>query len=73
MNWISVNDRLPEDIRNVLVTDGTDVSQARYESDGFHFSAFDLLIADNRCGFADIELWGDITHWCEINLPETDK
>lgn len=56
--WISVKDRVPEDDRRVLVTDGVSVLETRHNGSGFKmprpFPA-GLLV--------------DVTHWCELPSP----
>ena len=77
MEWISVEDRLPEDVGEVLVCNWNehtdmDCTVAYYQAkrDMWHAST-DMLDAFNYDGGAQINIDQDVTHW--MPLPEPPK
>lgn len=62
-DWISVNDKLPENIRSVLVWDSVD-------NDVFtgYYCKYNGWTVD---GFYDVEYHFNVTHW--MPLPEPPK
>ena len=57
MNWTSVNDSLPLDETEYLVTDGTNVTLASY------------LRWSNRSGWTVGKAYGAITYWAVLPEP----
>ena len=72
MEWISVEDRLPQDKKSVVVTDGlTSYAIAWYGHNRDWVAETDLLDAENYDGHCHIELDANITHW--MPLPDPPK
>lgn len=65
VNWISVNDRLPDDIRDVL-------TKGRY---GVHTACFELGSDGDPCWWSDEVRKADfktsVTHWAELDTNMT--
>jgi hypothetical protein len=58
MEWISVKERLPEDDKWVLVTDGLGIGLAQYNLD-----------QDDFFGYNERKVRGYITHWMPLPKP----
>lgn len=58
--WISCGDRLPEDSKRVLVTDGENIEITLF--DGSEWEMY------NQYG-NHYELYGDVTHWMPLPIP----
>ena len=73
MNWVAVNENLPEKYQRVLVTNGKEIC-LHYKQSGLIWEderGYDLYCScpenHDRCDFRE----GDITHWMPLpNLPE---
>ena len=71
--WIDVNDRLPENTGEVLVTDGRgSYAVAWLGGDLLWGAAVDMLDASNWDGGCTIELDETVTHWAEIPCQHTE-
>lgn len=61
--WIDVNDKLPKDLGNVIVTDGQgSYCVAYFDDDGWNISLSMIFI--EYC--YEISIHYEITHWKEI-------
>lgn len=58
MNWISVNDRLPDNSKEMLVMDNFN---------RFWLAAYEHNHWEDTATYSRMS---DITHWCEITYPE---
>ena len=73
MIWISVKDRLPENIDDVLITDGEDVVIAYYSRGGWGYQE-GILEAENYDGMAVIRISTKPTHWAPLpELPQENS
>ena len=67
MKWIDASKELPDDTREVLVSDGYSsyvVAWYREKDNSWHISTD--LIEVNTEGFIDMDQ-SDVAEWCEIN------
>jgi hypothetical protein len=62
-NWISVKDRLPEELKDVIATDGKIVHEAHWYK---HSYMEELDWYNWKFGY-----WKDVTHW--MPLPQLPK
>ena len=63
INWIPVAQRLPEPYADIFVTDRRVIERALLNGDN-EFVAYDLK---------RVIPFNFITHWAEINLPESES
>ena len=65
--WISINDALPPDIEDVLVSDCEDYAVGWWDSNtGKWYPSVDMLYVENDCGDAEIEFCFDVKWWQAI-------
>jgi len=74
LEWISVEDRLPEehDIVDVYCSDGRNTEIEFYDG-GFYGPEQDFSVDD--CGYgclSNTDLINDVTHWMPLPEPPTD-
>lgn len=69
MEWIRVEDRLPEDGAEVLTSDGKTMSVADYSS----YSGWSAMAAGElaRDWHDDVIARIKVTHWMPVRLPKT--
>lgn len=67
MKWINVNERLPDNTEEVLVTDGLESYAIAYykKADGYWEASYDLLEVTSYSGGCII-ICGNITHWMPL-------
>ena len=65
--WISVDDRLPEDRASVLITNGSIVGHARIVENGYFGPIFGIIASNDRVPSYNV------THWMPLPTPPEAK
>lgn len=67
IDWISVDERFPDEYKEVLIFRPEDEKMVAY------YDSFNETFIARIVGFSHRLLRGSVTHWAEINEPENNK